>query len=55
MTGSAAAPGASGALQLVAPALLVQVVIRPMTKVLNPVIVKFAGRSTSRSPRRSTT
>jgi deazaflavin-dependent oxidoreductase (nitroreductase family) len=42
--GSAGAPGAGGALQPVAPALLVRVVIRPMTKVLNPVIIKFAGR-----------
>ncbi len=35
-TGSAPAP--------VAPARLVRIVIRPMTKVLNPVIVRLAGR-----------
>src|SRR6266567_6597470 len=42
--GSAGNPGAGGVLQPVAPALFVRVVIRPMTKVLNPVIVRFAGR-----------
>ena len=35
-TGSVPAP--------VAPSRFAQIVIRPMTKVLNPVIVKFAGR-----------
>src|SRR5215472_3263737 len=37
-------PGASNVPQPVGPALFVQVVIRPLTKILNPVIVKFAGR-----------
>ena len=31
-------------LQPVGPALFVRVVIRPLTRILNPVIVKFAGR-----------
>jgi deazaflavin-dependent oxidoreductase (nitroreductase family) len=38
------APGRTGALAPVAPALVVRVVMRPMTKVLNPLIRKFAGR-----------
>ncbi len=43
-TGSAGHLGAGGELQPVAPALSVQVAIRPMTKVLNPVIIQLAGR-----------
>lgn len=42
--GSPRSPAAGSALQPVGPALFVQAVIRPMTKVLNPLIVKFAGR-----------
>ena len=34
----------TGAFRPVAPAPFVRTVIRPMTKVLNPLIVKFAGR-----------
>ena len=40
----AGAPGTAGAIEPVRPALFVRVVIRPMTRVLNPVIVKRAGR-----------
>ena len=41
---SPASPGAGSVPALVAPSLFVRMVIRPMTKVLNPLIVKFAGR-----------
>ena len=34
----------AGALQPVAPSLVVKIVLRPMTKVLNPLIRKLAGR-----------
>jgi deazaflavin-dependent oxidoreductase (nitroreductase family) len=37
-------PGSGSVPAPVAPSLLVRMVTRPMTKVLNPVIVKFAGR-----------
>ena len=36
--------GTAGALQPVGPSPIVKIVIRPMTKVLNPLIVKLAGR-----------
>ena len=42
--GPAPSPAAGSELEPVAPALFVRMVMRPMTKVLNPVIVKFAGR-----------
>ena len=42
--GSPRGPAAGSVVQPVGPALFVRVVIRPMTKVLNPLIVKFAGR-----------
>jgi deazaflavin-dependent oxidoreductase (nitroreductase family) len=38
------APGATGTLAPVAPARVVRFVIRPMTKMLNPLIGRFAGR-----------
>lgn len=34
----------AGLLEPVEPALVVKIVVRPLTKVLNPVIVKLAGR-----------
>ena len=37
------AQGASGALEPVGPSLIVKIVMRPMTKMLNPLIVKLAG------------
>lgn len=36
--------GAVGALEPVGPSLMVKIVMRPMTKMLNPLIVKLAGR-----------
>ncbi len=36
--------GSGSVLEPIPPALFVRMVIRPMTKILNPVIVKFAGR-----------
>ncbi len=36
--------GAAGALEPVGPSLIVKIVMRPMTKILNPLIVKLAGR-----------
>ena len=36
--------GAAGALEPVGPSLIVRIVMRPMTKMLNPLIVKLAGR-----------
>jgi deazaflavin-dependent oxidoreductase (nitroreductase family) len=36
--------GTAGALEPVGPSLIVKIVMRPMTKVLNPLIVKLAGR-----------
>ena len=36
--------GAAGALEPVGPSLIVKIVMRPMTKMLNPLIVKLAGR-----------
>src|SRR6266581_880747 len=36
--------GAAGALEPVGPSPIVKVVMRPMTKILNPLIVKLAGR-----------
>jgi deazaflavin-dependent oxidoreductase (nitroreductase family) len=36
--------GTAGALEPVGPALIVKIVMRPMTKMLNPLIVKLAGR-----------
>ena len=36
--------GTAGTLQPVGPSPIVKIVIRPMTKVLNPLIVKLAGR-----------
>lgn len=36
--------GTAGTLQPVRPALVVRIVLRPMTKVLNPLIRKLAGR-----------
>jgi deazaflavin-dependent oxidoreductase (nitroreductase family) len=41
---TAGSPEARGVLEPVGPALVVRAVIRPMTKILNPVIVKLAGR-----------
>jgi len=40
----AEAQGTAGAIEPVRPALLVRVVIRPMTRLFNPVILKRAGR-----------
>jgi deazaflavin-dependent oxidoreductase (nitroreductase family) len=37
-------PGTASALTPVAPSLVVKIVMRPMTKVLNPLIRKLAGR-----------
>jgi hypothetical protein len=42
--GSPASRGTGSVPAPVAPSRFAQIVIRPMTKVLNPVIVKFAGR-----------
>jgi deazaflavin-dependent oxidoreductase (nitroreductase family) len=39
-----AAKGTGGALAPVGPSLIVKIVMRPMTKMLNPLIVKLAGR-----------
>ena len=39
-----AAPGSPGTLKPVAPSLVVKLVMRPMTKMLNPLIRKLAGR-----------
>ena len=36
--------GTAGALKPVGPSLIVKIVMRPMTKMLNPLIVKLAGR-----------
>ena len=36
--------GAAGALEPAGPSLIVKIVMRPMTKILNPLIVKLAGR-----------
>ena len=36
--------GIAGALEPVGPSLIVKIVMRPMTKLLNPLIVKLAGR-----------
>jgi deazaflavin-dependent oxidoreductase (nitroreductase family) len=36
--------GAARALEPVGPSLIVKIVMRPMTKILNPLIVKLAGR-----------
>ena len=36
--------GTAGALEPVGPSLIVKIVMRPMTKMLNPLIVKLAGR-----------
>ena len=36
--------GTAGVLEPVGPSLIVKIVMRPMTKVLNPLIVKLAGR-----------
>ncbi len=45
MTAESAEGPVSGSVPApVAPSLFVRMVIRPMTRVLNPVIVKFAGR-----------
>jgi deazaflavin-dependent oxidoreductase (nitroreductase family) len=41
---TAGSHGARGVLEPIGPALVVRVMIRPMTKILNPVIVKLAGR-----------
>jgi deazaflavin-dependent oxidoreductase (nitroreductase family) len=41
---TAGSPEAREVLEPVGPALVVRAVIRPMTKILNPVIVKLAGR-----------
>jgi deazaflavin-dependent oxidoreductase (nitroreductase family) len=38
------AKGAGGTLEPVGPSLIVKIVMRPMTKMLNPLIVKLAGR-----------
>ena len=38
------ARGAGGALEPVGPSPIVKIVMRPMTKMLNPLIVKLAGR-----------
>jgi len=38
------AQGAVGTLEPVGPSLIVKIVMRPMTKMLNPLIVKLAGR-----------
>jgi F420H(2)-dependent quinone reductase len=38
------AQGTAGTLEPVGPSPVVKIVIRPMTKVLNPLIVKLAGR-----------
>jgi deazaflavin-dependent oxidoreductase (nitroreductase family) len=37
-------PGTGGTLEPVGPSLIVKIVMRPMTKILNPLIVKLAGR-----------
>ena len=44
--------GAAGALEPVGPSLIVKIVMRPMTKILNPLIVKLAGRRHFTWPRR---
>ena len=36
--------GTAGALEPAGPSLIVKIVMRPMTKILNPLIVKLAGR-----------
>jgi deazaflavin-dependent oxidoreductase (nitroreductase family) len=41
---TAGSPEARGVLEPVGPALVVRAVIRPMTKILNPLVVKLAGR-----------
>src|SRR4249919_961436 len=38
------AQGAAGTLEPAGPSLIVKIVMRPMTKLLNPLIVKLAGR-----------
>jgi deazaflavin-dependent oxidoreductase (nitroreductase family) len=38
------AQGAVGTLEPVGPSLIVKIVMRPLTKLLNPLIVKLAGR-----------
>lgn len=38
------AQGTAGTVEPVGPSLIVKIVMRPMTKVLNPLIVKLAGR-----------
>jgi len=37
-------PATGGTLEPVGPSLIVRIVMRPMTKVLNPLIVRLAGR-----------
>ena len=44
MTAFSATRGTGGVLAPVGPSWFARVVIRPMTKVLNPLIIKFAGR-----------
>jgi deazaflavin-dependent oxidoreductase (nitroreductase family) len=44
----ARASGAAGAIEPARPALFVRIVMRPMTRLLNPVIVKRAGRKNFR-------
>ena len=37
-------PGSTGVLAPVEPALIVKLVVRPLTRILNPLIVRLAGR-----------
>ena len=45
----------AGTLEPAGPSLIVKTVMRPMTKMLNPLIVKLAAGGTSTWPRRSGT
>jgi hypothetical protein len=49
-----AGPGSPGTLVPVAPSLIVRVVMRPMTALLNPLIGKLAGRTSAWRPRSGT-
>jgi len=37
-------PGSAGALAPVEPALIVKLLVRPLTRILNPLIIRLAGR-----------
>ena len=44
MSSERAAAATPGAMEPVAPSLVVRIVMRPMTKLLNPLVIKMAGR-----------